>query len=85
VTIEGIGELSIREEPAVEQAATLVLTSEESDLEGYEKVILLRRWAIAHDYQPGKLVRFFHHLGPLQTYTRDEWIIEAQLPLEPGS
>jgi hypothetical protein len=85
VAIEGIGQLIIREEPAVETAATLMISNDESNLEGYEKAVLLRRWVIAHGYKPHKLMRFLHHRGPLQTLNRAEFIIEAQLPIEAES
>jgi len=82
VTVEGIGRLMIRDESAVETAATLMLTRDDSGLEPYEKTTLLRRWAVAHGYKPHGLVRYLHHRGPLQTLNPEEFVFEAQLPLE---
>ena len=83
VTLAGIGPLTIREEPAVATAATLMLIGQgEGRLNAVEKTTLLRRWAVAHGYKPGDLVRYFHHRGPLQTLNREEFIIEAQLPVD---
>ena len=84
VTLDELGPMTIRDEPAIEMAATLMLVEgirapEEPYL---EKVTLLRRWAIAHGYQPAGLVRYFHHRGPLHTLNRDEFVIEAQLPVD---
>ena len=84
VTLEGIGQLTARNEPAVEIAATLFLEPT-SDPAGFvEKSTLLRRWTILHGYQPRDLMRFFHHRGPLQTNEGAEFIIEAQLPVDVG-
>jgi len=85
ITLEGIGRLTIQEEPAVETAATLMLTKDDSGLEPHEKTTLMRRWAIAHGYKPHALVRYLHHRGPLQTLNREEFVFEAQLPLEEGA
>ena len=87
IMLEGVGLLKVREEPAIRKAATLMLSGQdESDsrLREVEKTVLLRRWAIAHGYVPHDTVRFFHHRGPLQTLNRDEFIIEAQLPVDTG-
>jgi DNA-binding transcriptional MerR regulator len=83
VTLEGIGPFTIREEPAVATVATLMLTGQGDErLKYVEQVTLLRRWAIAHGYKPHDYVRYLHHRGPLQTSTREEFIIEAQLPVD---
>lgn len=84
ITLKGIGQLKVRNEPAVETAATLFL-EQTSDLAGFvEPATLLRRWAILHGYQPRDLMRFFHHRGPLQTNDGAEFVIEAQLPVDAG-
>lgn len=82
MTLEGIGDLTIKELPAVETAATLMLAKDESGLKDYEKLVLLRRWAIAHGYRPHNHIRYLHYRGPLQTLNREERVIEAQLPVE---
>jgi DNA-binding transcriptional MerR regulator len=88
VKLKGIGQLTIKEEPAVETAATVML--EKSDLKniniaGYaEKATLLRRWAFAHGYKPHDMVRYLSHRGLLQTSNPEEFIIEAQLPVDTG-
>jgi len=85
VTLEGIGQLTARNEPAVETAATLFMEPTPGDLAGFvEQATLLRRWAILHGYQPHSLMRFFHHRGPLHTSNPEEYVIEAQLPLDTG-
>jgi len=85
VTLEGLGTLTIRDEPGVETAATLMLGGKDGGrLRAIEQVTLLRRWAIAHGYTPHDLVRYLHHRGPLQTRDHQEFVIEAQLPLDPA-
>jgi hypothetical protein len=85
VTLDGIGQLTARNEPAVETAATLFMEPTPGDPGGFvEPATLLRRWAILHGYQPHSLMRFFHHRGPLQTNDPAEFIIEAQLPVDTG-
>ena len=85
VKVDGIGQLTVRDEPEIEGAATLMLTSNrDGQPQAYEKVILLRRWAVAHGYKPQDLVRHLHHRGPLQTSNREDLVIEAQLPLDIG-
>lgn len=85
LTLDGIGPLMVREEPAVETAATFMLSSQAGDQIKYvEKVTLLRRWAVAHGYAPRDYVRFLHHRGLLQTLNREEFVIEAQLPVDTG-
>jgi DNA-binding transcriptional MerR regulator len=83
VTLDGIGSLKIWEEPAIDTAATLMLSGKDCGrLQAIEQVTLLRRWAIAHGYTPHNLVRYLHHRGPLQTLNREEFVIEAQLRLD---
>jgi DNA-binding transcriptional MerR regulator len=85
VMIEGLGELTIRDEPAIETAATLMLTGKGNDpLKKFEQVALLRRWTIAQGYTPRDVVRYWHHRGPLQSLNREEFVIEAQLPVDNG-
>jgi DNA-binding transcriptional MerR regulator len=88
IKLDGIGQLTLRDEPAVETAATLMLeTSDLMDINraGYvEKATLLRRWAIAHGYKPRDMVRFLSHRGILQTNNPAEFVIEAQLPVDAG-
>jgi len=86
VTLEGIGQLTARNEPAVESAATLFMEPGNlKDPAGHvEKATLLRRWAILHGYQPHSLMRFYHHRGPLHTSNPAEFVIEAQLPVDTG-
>jgi DNA-binding transcriptional MerR regulator len=88
IKLKGIGQLTVREEPAVETAATVMLeTSDLKDINiaGYaEKATLLRRWAIAHGYKPHDLIRYLSHRGLLQTSNPEEFVIEVQLPVDVG-
>jgi len=85
VSLEGIGQLTARNEPAVETAATLFMEPTPGDLAGFvEQATLLRRWAILHGYKPHSLMRFFHYRGPLHTSNPAEFVIEAQLPVDTG-
>jgi hypothetical protein len=52
--------------------------------ERHEKVALLQRWAVAHDYRLLSLIRAVHHRGPLETLDRSEWVTEIQLAVEPA-
>lgn len=84
VTLAGIGQLTARNEPAIETAATLFMEPTRDPAGFVEKATLLRRWAILHGYRPHDQMRFFHHRGPLQTNNSAEFIIEAQLPVDVG-
>jgi DNA-binding transcriptional MerR regulator len=83
VTLSEIGPLTARVEPAIETAATLMLTGG-NQVESFERVALLQRWAVAHGYGLRGLVRYWLHRGPLETLNRDEFVIEAQLPVDDG-
>lgn len=80
VTLDGIGTLTIKEEPAVPEAATLMLTGSQN--EHLERVTLMRRWVMNRGFRYTSLVRFLMHKGPLQTSDPGEFLAEAQLPLE---
>lgn len=88
IKLKGIGQLTIKEEPAVETAATLMLETSDlahNNLAGHaEKATLLRRWAIAHGYKPHDLVRYLSHRGILDSLNPEEYVIEAQLPVDAG-
>jgi len=85
VTIEYVGQLTARNEPAVETAATLFMEPTPGNPAGFvEPATLLRRWAILHGYHPHNSMRFFHHRGPLHTNNPAEFVIEAQLPVDTG-
>lgn len=82
IILEPLGRLKIRDVPAVEQAATLIIAGDDRDREGREKAILMRRWAIANGYKPRNLIRYVYYRGPLQTSNQNEFVYEAQLPLD---
>jgi len=84
VTLEGIGHLKVRNEPAIETAATLFMEPSNDLARFVEPATLLRRWAILHGYQPHSLMRFYNHRGPLQTNNPAEFVTEAQLPVDTG-
>ena len=84
VTLPEIGRLTARIEPKIENAATMVLTGG-NPAESFEHVALLRRWAVAHGYGLRSMVRYWQHRGPLHTLNRDEFVIEAQLPVDAGN
>ncbi|MCK6585417.1 MAG: helix-turn-helix domain-containing protein [Anaerolineales bacterium] len=81
VTVEEIGHLVVREEPAKEHAATLMIANTEIG-EGFEKWVLLHRWTIAQGYKPHPILLQVAHRGPLHTFNIKEWILEAQIPVE---
>jgi DNA-binding transcriptional MerR regulator len=82
VTLAGVGPFALKEEPAVPKAATLMLAGSQGDTQQLEQITLLRRWAVAHGYRYAGLIRYLNHRGPLQTTNPDEFIAEAQLPIE---
>ena len=82
VRLDGLGPLTIKEEPAVPAAATLMLNGSQGQTQQLEKITLMRRWAIDHGYRYASLVRYLNHRGPLHTSDHTEFIAEAQLPLE---
>jgi DNA-binding transcriptional MerR regulator len=82
VEIDDIGRLTVKEEPAVETAATIMLSAKEQPfMTSIEKVTLLRRWAAEHGYYAADYVRLYHFRGPLNTLAREEFVFEAQLPV----
>jgi DNA-binding transcriptional MerR regulator len=83
IEIKGIGHFFVKEEPAVAAAVTLMLSAvDQGHLAAVEKATLLRRWAVAQGYKTADYIRFFNYRGPLQTLNRDEFVFEAQLPVE---
>jgi DNA-binding transcriptional MerR regulator len=82
VTLESQGVLMLRDEPAIETAATLMLQGDERD-KRLEKIALLQRWAVAHGFRLCRLIRIVHHRGPLETLDRSKWVTELQLAVEP--
>jgi DNA-binding transcriptional MerR regulator len=83
VTVEGIGPMKIKEGPAVEKAATLMIANS-GPFEIYEKFVLLRRWTVAHGYKPAPFVRQVAHRGPIHTLNFKEFVLEAQIPVAEG-
>jgi hypothetical protein len=83
LTLDGLGPLTIKEEPAL-TAATLMLSGPQNGAGNFEKITLMRRWALDHGYRYAAMVRYLNHKGPLQTPDPSEFIAEAQLPLEKG-
>lgn len=82
VEIDDIGRLTVKEEPPIETAATLLLSSKEQNfMAAIEKATLLRRWAAEHGYHAADYIRFYNFRGPLDTLNREEFIFEAQLPV----
>jgi DNA-binding transcriptional MerR regulator len=81
VTVEGIGLMQIKEEPVVEKAATLMIANS-GPFEVYEKLVLLRRWIVAHGYKPAPFVRQVAYRGPIHTLNFKEFILEAQIPVD---
>jgi DNA-binding transcriptional MerR regulator len=80
IHLDGIGEFSIRDEPAIKNAATIILTGGDR-IKNFEKMALLQRWTILHGYQPLAYVRYVHHMSEFHTDNREELVIEAQLAL----
>jgi DNA-binding transcriptional MerR regulator len=81
VTIPGLGQLVTRTEPGAAVAATLMMDSEDH-MENFERVALMKRWAVSHGYGLRNQVRYWSHRGVLDTPNPEEYVIEAQLPLD---
>ena len=81
--LESQGVLVLRDEPAIETAATLMLHGGTRE-ERHEQVALLQHWAVAHSYKLGNRMRALNYRGPLETMDRTEWVTELQLAVEPG-
>lgn len=81
VEVEGVGLFALREEPAIERAATLMLHGGEREAK-FQKIALLQRWAVAHGYKPRRLIRALNHLGPVQTLDSSQWVTEVQLVVD---
>jgi hypothetical protein len=52
--------------------------------EGIRWRSLSSRWAIAHGYKPGEVIRYLSHRGILESPNPAEYVIEAQLPVDAG-
>lgn len=83
VKLKSQGILKLRNEPAIETAATLIIEGGELEAR-HEKAMLLQRWAVSHGYRLGDRMRIFHHRGPLDTLDREEWVTEIQLAIDPA-
>ena len=81
VQLKSQGILKLRNEAAINTAATLIIEGGELEAR-HEKAILLQRWVVAHGYRLGDRMRVFHHRGPLETLDRMEWVTELQLAVE---
>lgn len=79
VTLKKIGVLKLRDEPGAVKAATLMLHGLKDRVKRVEKISLLYRWAIEQGFQLESRLRLVHHIGPLQSSDRSEWITEPQL------
>ncbi len=85
VEVEGIGQLTVMEEPPVETAVTLLLSAKDSGfINSVEKATLLRRWAVEHGYKTAGYLRMYNYRGPMDTLDREEFVFEAQLPVTPA-
>jgi hypothetical protein len=81
VTVDEIGHLVVREEPAKDNAATLMIANTDIG-EGFEKWVLLHLWTVAQGYKPHPILLQVAHRGPLHTFNIKEWIMEAQIPVD---
>lgn len=81
--LEGVGQFTARTFPQVATAATLVIANKEGPpLHEFTQAALLRRWAVAQGYEPSDVMRYRHHRGPMQTLNIQEFVLEAQLPID---
>lgn len=83
VDLERIGHWKVKRVAAVAEAVTLTIVHADRDLLPYERMALLRRWAVAHGYRPADHVRNVSIVGPLQTLDTDAFVAEAQIPIVP--
>jgi DNA-binding transcriptional MerR regulator len=83
LNVEGVGVFVLRDEPAIETAATLMLHGGDAN-ERFEKIALLQRWAVVHGHKLCNMLRIVIHRGPPFTLDRSEWVTELQLAVEPA-
>jgi DNA-binding transcriptional MerR regulator len=81
VVLETQGILKLRDEAAIDTAATLIVKGGRQAAR-HEKAMLLQRWAVAHGYRLGDRLRALNHRGPLDTLERSEWVTELQLAID---
>ena len=81
INLEGIGDLFIRDEHAIKDAATLILTGADT-MANIEKVALLQYWTLGHGYKPLPILRYVHHMTEFHTGNRETMVIEAQLAIK---
>lgn len=81
VQLRSQGRLELKEVPAIDNAATLVLKGMDR-ADRHERAMLLQRWAVDHDYRLGNELRVLHHRGPLESLDRLEWVSELQLAVD---
>lgn len=83
VTLDDGSKLTLREEPVIEEAATLMLPVGDGPVvEWHTRTALVLRWAVVQRYQPTGPIRMYHYRGPLQSLDPAEWVTELQIPIE---
>lgn len=74
------GTFTLRELPAIEQAATYLHQGDYDTLN--EKYLFLQRWAAENGYKLSGEWRFVYHRGPMHQVDPSEYLTELQHPIE---
>lgn len=80
VSLGDVGTLTLREIPAINQAATYLHQGDYPSLN--EKFVFLQRWAVENGYQLSGTWRFVYHRGPMHHVAPSEYLTELQHPIE---
>jgi DNA-binding transcriptional MerR regulator len=74
------GAMSLRQLPAIEQAATYMHQGDYPSLK--EKFLFLQRWSVENGYTLGEAWRFVYHRGPMHNVDPSDYLTELQHPIE---
>ena len=80
VSLGEAGTFTLREIPAIEQAATYLHQGDYPSLN--EKYLFLQRWAVENGYKLSGTWRFVYHRGPMHHVDPSQYLTELQHPIE---
>ena len=76
------GALRVRAVAGIDEAATYLFTGSPDNVT--HELVDLQRWVVANGYRLGGVIRLVHLRGPVERLPMNDWVIEAQHPLQPA-
>lgn len=80
LTLPVAGMLTARDIPGVRQSASYLYRGNPDDVNFAS--VDLQHWVVANGYRLDDVIRLVHLRGPIERLPMDEWLIEAQHPLD---